>query len=185
MGTSETPRGTWGIGQKAIRGFVPGEFKRRRIPINVALQSQRNATDENSIHGVSGDLGITDSLSARTHAFQEVPRVAVRAIHSFIIGPERFLENTRRMRDDVAAIHGNAALRADKAGAALAAHRSFGITGGMNNCSVCVVIMDVTLVVLNINHGPGVGIHGPLNDIVVVRAPVDIADEETGQRMSG
>ena len=125
--------------------FVANKFGFDRVPFERALEDHGNATDEDGVHGINGGLGIADGGAPITNAFEEISGMAVDVIDAGVGRTKRLAEEVGWVRDNVGAIHGNAAFRADKAGAAFVANRLAREAGGMHHHAVGVVVMDVAI----------------------------------------
>ena len=73
---------------------------------------------------------------------RKLPEWLVDVIHAGVAGMQRFLEDARRVGNDVAAVHGDAAFGADEAGAAFAADVLAGIAGRVDHHAVGVAVVD-------------------------------------------
>src|SRR5947199_10489648 len=118
-----------------------------------------------------GDVGVADGLFARPDAFEEVAGVAVAAVKVDFIGSQRFADNVGRVRNERAAVHGDAAIGADEASAAFAADWFARVGLAIDNHAVGVLVTGAAFLHERL-HGSGiVRVRGPLNDVVVVLAP--------------
>ena len=82
-------------------------------------------------------------------------------------------------------IYGDPTLGADHAGPPYVTNGLTGIGRRMNHDLIGIVVANRPLIILDVHGGLGIGIHDPLHKVIVMRAPVHVTDEQTGQGMSG
>ena len=93
-------------------------------------------------------------------------------------GPERFADNVRRVRHQRGTIHGNAAVGPDKTGAAFTAHRLARKALSINYNAVGVDVTGAIAAHENFHRPSVVSIGSPLHDVVMMLAPIELADVE-------
>src|SRR5689334_12513547 len=103
---------------------------------------------------------------------EKISGVALAAIEMHLIAPQRFLHDVRWIGDQSVAIHGDPSAGADKARAAFSPNRFSRIRFAVDDHATFVAVTGAA--VLNPDfHRPGpVGVRGPLNDVVMMLAPV-------------
>jgi len=107
-------------------------------------------------------------------------------IHAGIARTQRFPEDARRVGDDAAAIDRNPPRAADEAGSAVGADVLAGVARRVDHdAAVGVAIVDRSILRPGFHDFGRIRIDRPSDDVVVVRAPVHIPDEESGQGMAG
>src|SRR5262249_33997192 len=90
----------------------------------------------------------------------------------------RFADDFGRIGNQCAAVHGDPAIGADKAGAAFAADLFARVRLPINRDAVGVFVTRAIVLQENFDRPGGIGAGGPLDDIVVVLAPIEFADIE-------
>ena len=102
--------------------------------------------------------------------------MALAPIQMHLVRPERFPHRVRRIRNQRAPIHGDPPLRADKTSASFAADGFTGIRLAVHNHPAGILVRGTSVLDPKF-HRPGViRASRPLNDVVVVLAPIEFAD---------
>src|SRR6266704_6538028 len=100
------------------------------------------------------------------------------AVEVHLVGPEWFTHDIRRVGNQRAAVHGDAATSPDKAGPALAANRFPREWLAIHHHPVGVLVTRTALFDEDFHRTGIVGARRPLHNVVVVLTPVEFADVE-------
>src|ERR1019366_8094544 len=187
---SDAPGWAGGVGEEPVGLFVAHELGFRRIPLERALQDQGNAADKDRVDGLGGGFGIADRQPPAADALEKVPRMAVCVVNPGVSGTQRLCEDARRVRNDAVAVHRDAAFGPHEAGAAIVAHWFAWGAVGVDLDAVRVTVLAARIcrtlafgLIRTLDRRVRVGVDGQLDDVVVVRAPVHVADETSGKGM--
>ena len=149
-----------------------------RIPLERALQLFDDASQQQRAGRPVGDVRIADGLFASPYAFQEVVRVAVAAVEMHLVGAKRFAHEVWRVGHQRIAIHRNTASSADEASAAVTAHGFAGVGFAINDYAAGILVAGAVVLHEEIHRSRVVRIRRPLDDVVVVLAPVEFPNVE-------
>ena len=125
-----------------------------------------------------GDGDIANRPFSGAHAFEEIARVARAVIEARFVGPQGLAENVGRVGNDDFAPHGDPARGADDAHPAIAPHGLTRIVFAMDHDPVGVLQTQAVTFQEDFDRPRVIGARGPLDDIVVVLAPIQFTDVE-------
>src|SRR5260370_42330602 len=111
--------------------------------------------------------------------------MTVGVVHPRVVRTQRFVQNTRRIGNNAPAVHGNTPIRADENRAAIIADLLAWVLCRVDHDTIGITIVDGATVIGYLDEGGGVGIDRPLNDVVMMRTPVDIAHNDTRELLAG
>src|SRR6266478_3607307 len=123
-----------------------------------------------------GNIGIADRWLPRTHTMQEIARVTITVIEMLFVGLKRFAHNIRWIGHKRAAVHGDPALGPNKTSPSLAANRLAWIRLSIKHHSTGIPVPRAIVSQENLDRPGVIRVGSPLDNIVVMLAPVQFAD---------
>src|ERR1035441_7896869 len=146
------------------------------IPLERALQLFDDSPQQQRAGCPVGDVRVADRPFAGADAFQEVAGMAGAAVEMHFIGPERLAHDVRRVGHQRIAVNRDAAFGADETSAAVVTHRFAREGLAIDDDATGILVAGTVTFHEEFHRSRVVRPRRPLDDVVMVLAPVELAD---------